>query len=125
MKHRSSIPHSMAFTTETPSTSLRLDSAFRTEAIEALKPYLDAVNLVAMPKPKAGRTLKNFVEEWKRNVAATLKPSTVRAAQSHLRTHILPAMGDLSLTAISTRNVQAFISALAAKGLTRKSCDNV
>jgi integrase len=42
-----------------------------------------------------------------------------------LRTHILPVMGDLSLTAISTRNVQAFISALAAKGLTRKSCDNV
>ncbi len=95
------------------------------QAIEALKPYLDAVNLVAMPKPKAGRTLKNFVEEWKRNVAPTLKPSTVRAAESHLRTHILPAMGDLSLTAISTRNVQAFISALAAKGLTRKSCDNV
>ena len=95
------------------------------QAIEALKPYLDAVNLVVMPKPKAGRTLKNFVEEWKRNVASTLKPSTVRAAESHLRTHILPAMGNLSLTAISTRNVQAFISALAAKGLTRKSCHNV
>jgi len=30
-----------------------------------------------MPKPKAGRTLKNFVEEWKHNVAPTLKPSTV------------------------------------------------
>src|SRR5258708_32045098 len=28
------------------------------QAIEALRPYLDAVNLVAMPKPKAGRTLK-------------------------------------------------------------------
>jgi integrase len=34
-------------------------------------------------------------------------------------------MGEMSLAAISTRNVQAFISALAAKGLTRKSCDNV
>jgi integrase len=95
------------------------------QAIEALAPYLDAVNLVALPKPKSGRTLKNFVEEWKRNIAPTLKPSTVRAAESHLRTHILPAMGDLSLTAITTRNVQAFISALAAKGLTRKSCENV
>jgi integrase len=95
------------------------------EAIEALQPYLDAVNLVAMLKPKAGRTLKNFVEEWKHNVAPTLKPSTVRAAESHLRTHILPAMGEMPLTAASTRNVQAFISALAAKGLTRKSCENV
>jgi len=95
------------------------------QAIEALRPYLDAVNLAAIPKAKAGRTLKNFVQEWKHNVAPTLKPSTVRAAESHLRTHILPTMGEMSLTAISTRNVQAFISALTAKGLTRKSCDNV
>jgi hypothetical protein len=65
------------------------------------------------------------VEEWKHNVAPTLKPSTVRAAESHLRTHILPTMGEMSLTAINTRNVQAFISALTAKGLTRKTCDNV
>jgi Phage integrase, N-terminal SAM-like domain len=64
------------------------------QAIEALRPYLDAVNLVAIPRAKAGRTLKNFVEEWKHNVAPTLKPSTVRAAESHLRTHILPTMGE-------------------------------
>ena len=95
------------------------------QAIEALRPYLDAVNLVAIPKAKAGRTLKNFVEEWKHNVAPTLKPSTVRAAESHLRTHILPTMGEMPLTTINTRNVQAFISAMAAKGLTRKTCDNV
>ena len=85
------------------------------QAIEALRPYLDAVNLVAIPRAKAGRTLKNFVEEWKHNVAPTLKPSTVRAAESHLRTHILPTMGEMSLTAINTRNGQAFISALTAK----------
>jgi hypothetical protein len=95
------------------------------QAINALRPYLDAVNLVAVPKAKAGRTLTNFVEEWKHNVASTLKHSTVRAAESHLRTHILPTMGKMPLTAINTRNVQAFISALTAKGLTRKSCDNV
>src|ERR1700694_4527542 len=51
--------------------------------------------------------------------------SGARTEWSHLRTHILPVMGDLSLTAINTRNVQAFISALTAKGLTRKTCDNV
>jgi Phage integrase, N-terminal SAM-like domain len=74
------------------------------QAIEALRPYLDAVNLVATPKAKGGRTLKNFVEEWKNNVAPTLKPSTVRAAESHLRTHILPTMGEMSLTAINYAN---------------------
>lgn len=95
------------------------------QAIEALRPHLEAVNLVAISKAKAGRTLRNFVEEWKCNVAPTLKPSTVRAAESHLRTHILPTMGEMSLAAINTRNVQAFVSALTAKGLSRKFWDNV
>ncbi len=95
------------------------------EAIETFRPYLDAVNLVAIPKPKAGRTLARLVEEWENSVAPTLKPTTVRAAKSHLRTHIIPALGEMSLMAITTRNVQAFVSALAAKGLSRKSTENV
>jgi hypothetical protein len=57
------------------------------QAIGALRPYLDAVNLVAMPKPKAGRTLKNFVEEWKHNVAPTLKPSTASSGKPSAHTH--------------------------------------
>jgi integrase len=96
------------------------------QAIETLKPYLDAVNLVGSnPAPKTGRTLRTFVQEWESSVAPTLKPSTVRAAKSHLKTHILPAMGDLALTAITTRNVQAFVSSMSVNGLSRKSCENV
>jgi integrase len=34
-------------------------------------------------------------------------------------------MGDFSLTAITTRNVQAFVSQMAAKGLTRKTIENI
>jgi len=65
------------------------------------------------------------VEEWESSVAPTLKPTTVRAAKSHLRTHIIPALGEMPLTAITTRNVQAFVSALAAKGLSSTSIGNV
>lgn len=95
------------------------------EAIEAFRPYLDAVNLVAIPRLKAGRMLSALVTEWESSVAPTLKPTTLRAAKSHLKIHILPALGDTSLTAITTRNVQAFVSALAAKKLSRKSIENV
>lgn len=95
------------------------------EAIATFQPYLDAVNLAAIPKPKAGRTLARLVEEWESSVAPTLKPTTVRAAKSHLRTHIIPALGEMSLTAITTRNVQAFVSALAAKGLSSTTTGNV
>src|SRR5947209_12293119 len=42
------------------------------QAIEALWPYLDAVNLVAKPTPKAARTPKNFVEELRHNVTHTI-----------------------------------------------------
>src|SRR5258708_32716806 len=83
------------------------------------------MNLVSIPRPKAGRTLSRLVEEWESSVAPTLKPTTVRAGKSHLRTHIIPALGEMSLTAITTRNVQAFVSALVAKGLSRKSSENV
>jgi integrase len=97
----------------------------KAEAIKAFQPYLDAVNITAAPRLKSGRSLRNFVDEWRSNVVSTLKPSTARAAESHLRTHILPVLGELPLTAITTKNVQAFISQLAAKGLTRKTCENV
>jgi integrase len=97
----------------------------KADAYLAFAPYLEAVNLVVMPKLRSGRTLRAFVTEWEATIAPTLKPGTVRAAKSHLRTHILPAMGDLSLTAVTTRNVQAFVSGMAAKELSRKSCENV
>jgi hypothetical protein len=97
----------------------------KSEAYTVAQPDLEAVNLTVASGSKAGKTLRSFVAEWELSVAPTLKPSTVRAAKSHLRAHILPALGELSLSAITTRNVQAFASTLAAKELTRKSCENV
>lgn len=97
----------------------------KAQALAELQKYLDAVNLVPTPIPKAGRTLKSFAEEWESNVGITLKPSTLRAIQSHLRTHILPRMGDLMLTACTIRNVQTFVTSLALSGLSRKSIENV
>jgi hypothetical protein len=58
-------------------------------------------------------------------VGTTLKPSTLRAMKSHLRTHILPSIGELPLTACTVKNVQAFISSLAVAGLTRKTIENI
>jgi len=97
----------------------------KAQALAEFQKYLDAVNLVPPPIPKAGRTLRAFTVEWEQHVGATLKPSTLRAVKSHLRTHILPRMGDLPLTACTVRNVQAFISALAVAGLSRKTIENI
>ena len=65
---------------------------------------------------KARMTLSDFVEEWRTSVSVNLKGSTVRAVESHLRAHILPKLGELQLTGITTKAVQGFVAYLASGG---------
>jgi integrase len=94
-------------------------------AWKAFQPYLDRVNEAAKMSPKSGITLETFVKEWRTNVAVNLKSSTSRAAESHLRAHILPKLGSLTLTEINTKTVQAFVAYLANGGRSRKTVENV
>ncbi len=90
------------------------------------QPYLDKVNEAAKKlPPRSGLTLKEFVEEWRRNVAVNLKGSTVRATESHLRAHIVPKLGSLHLTEVTTKAVQGFVAYLASGGRSRKTVENV
>ncbi|MGH9616311.1 MAG: tyrosine-type recombinase/integrase [Acidobacteriaceae bacterium] len=75
--------------------------------------------------PKSGTTLKAFVQEWRSSVALNLKPSTARAAESHLRAHIIPALGALTLLELNTKAIQVFATSLGARGLTRKTIENI
>jgi integrase len=95
------------------------------QALTEMQKYLDAVNLVPAPPPKSGRTLNTFAQEWEQHVGSTLKPSTLRAVRSHLRTHLLKNMGEMSLTSFTARNVQALVTSLATAELSRKSIENV
>ena len=54
-----------------------------------------------------------------------LKGSTARAAESHLRAHIIPKLGALQLTEINTKAVQTFVAYLAAGERSRKTVENV
>jgi integrase len=77
-----------------------------------------------MPR-KSGITLKALVEEWRTDVAVNLKGSTVRAAESHFRAHILPKLGSLPLTDITTRIVQGFVAYLSTGKRSKKTVENV
>jgi integrase len=94
-------------------------------AWKRFQPYLDAVNAAAKLPPKTGKTLEQFVQEWRTSVSVNLKGSTARAAESHLRAHILPKLGSLPLTEINTKAVQSFVAYLAIGGRTRKTVENV
>lgn len=95
-------------------------------AWKQFQPYLDRVNDAAKKlPPKSGLTLSELVGEWRRDVAVNLKGTTVRAAESHLRAHIVPKLGGLLLTEITTRAVQGFVAYLAGGGRSRKTAENV
>lgn len=96
-------------------------------ARKEFQPYLDKVNDAALklPPPKAGLTLTEFVEEWRASVAVNLKGTSVRAAESHLRAHIIPKLGSLTLAEVTTKAVQGFVAYLAGDGRSRKTVENV
>jgi integrase len=94
-------------------------------AYAAFQPYLDAVNVAPAPAPRAGKTLLSAVQEWREQIAVNLKPSTVRAAESHLKQHIFPRLGSLRLQELNAKTLQAFVTTLVATGITRKSSENI
>jgi len=94
-------------------------------ALATFQPYLDAVNVAPAPAPKVGKTLSGIVQEWREQIAVNLKPSTVRAAESHLKQHILPRLGSLHLSELTARRLPAFVTTMAATGITRKTIENV
>ena len=95
-------------------------------AWKQFQPYLDKENDAAKKlPPRIGLTLAEFVEEWRTNVAVNLKGSTTRAAESHLRAHIIPKLGNYHLPEITTKIVQGFVAYLAGGGRSRKTAENV
>lgn len=74
-------------------------------------------------EPSRTATVSEFAERWRREVLAKRKPSTVRAAKSHLDRHILPQLGKLRLDQVGPENQQIFINQLA--GNSRKTVLNV
>lgn len=94
-------------------------------AWKLFQPYLDRVNAAGKLPPKSGMTLETFVKEWRTSVAVNLKGSTTRAAESHLRAHIIPKLGSLPLTEINTKTVQSFVAYLATGGRSKKTVENV
>jgi integrase len=95
-------------------------------AWKQFQPYLDKENDAAKRLPsRTGLTLAEFVEEWRTNVAVNLKGSTTRAAESHLRAHIIPKLGNHHLPEITTKVVQGFVAYLAGGGRSRKTAENI
>ena len=75
-------------------------------------------------RPRRIATLAEFVERWRRDVLSHHKVATVKAAESHLRSHILPELGPLQLEEITSEVQQQFVIYLSSR-LKRKTVSNV
>ena len=94
----------------------------------AFQPILDAVNAANQatpPVPKTSDTVAKAVVEWREHVAASLKPSTRRSVESHLRRHILPLLGDCPLSELTVKKMQPFVTTLSSGKRKAKTIENI
>lgn len=95
------------------------------EARMKFQKYLDRVNVIVTPPPKSGKMLKDFIPEWQTKILTLQSLSSQRAANSHIKSHVTPRLGDCFLTDINTKTVQTFVTALAMENRTRKTIENI
>jgi hypothetical protein len=91
-------------------------------AARKLDEILSRINDCAY-QPTRIATVAEFAARWREEVLAKRKPSTVRSANSHLDSHILPQLGKLRLDQVGPENQQVFVNQLA--GASRKTVLNI
>jgi integrase len=68
--------------------------------------------------------VEEFSERWTAEVLSQYKPSTIRAAKSHLQNHIVPKLGKLRLDEVGNEQQQMFVTRLS-QTVSRKMVLNV
>jgi integrase len=88
-----------------------------------LEVFIAPVNSISY-RPGRVATLEEFAERWKIEILSKRKPSTIHAAESHLRNQILPLLGKIRLSDLGTENQQMFVTRLSGT-VSRKTLLNV
>ena len=101
----------------------RTDIPTRRLAERRFETMLSRVN---SPSYRPGRvaTFAEFAERWRTEVLIHRKPSGARAAESHLRCHILPLLGKMKLEDLGLEVQQTFVTRLA-ETVSSKTAANV
>jgi len=94
-----------------------------------MRPILDAVNAANKAEaqlvvPKTERTLNDVVEDWRGKIAPHRKPRGLETAESHLRAHIVPELGQVRLSQLGPLRVQEFVNKITP-GRSGKMVENI
>ena len=90
-----------------------------------LQLYLEKVNLEPPSPRRGGKTVSDLIEEWKETVAPNRKAAGLRAALSHIRTHVVPLVGSTPLRDLNVRAHQTFLTAVGLRVSRKKTVENV
>jgi integrase len=90
-----------------------------------LQLYLDTVNLEPPSPRRGGKTVAELIGEWKQTVAPNRKDGGVRATMSHIRSHIVPLLGNTPLRDLNARAHQTFVTAVGLRVGRKKTVENV
>jgi len=92
-------------------------------AQRAFEPFLAKVNAIDF-RPGKFAKIGEFAKVWEREVLAHKKPSSIKAAESHLRTYIRPWLGEVRLEEFTGQAQQNFVTRLSQR-VSRKTVVNV
>jgi integrase len=85
------------------------------QARKLAQPIMDEANNqseIPVREIKNGMTLAEYIPEFRRVGMTDLKPSTRRSMESSIRAHLIPVLGDVSLSTIDTGKVQDLINSM-------------
>jgi integrase len=96
----------------------------------ALQPYLDDYNARAKASlkpstPRGDKRVKALLDEWIEKILPNRKPGGARASLSHIRTYILPQIGELPLRELNLSQHQSLVTAVGRRVDRRKTAENV
>ena len=79
--------------------------------------FMQSVNLKrgSVAPAVVGKTFENIVNQWRKDVAPNLSPSTLRQRESHFRHHILPRFGKEAPHTLTVTVLQQFATELRRK----------
>jgi integrase len=78
---------------------------------------LQAAVAKGQPVPTDRLTVERFLADWLAVAAPKLRPRTVESYASHVRVHIVPAIGAVPLAKLGPADVQRLLDSLTAGGL--------
>ena len=77
-----------------------------------LEVFIAPINSISY-RPGRVATVEEFAERWRIEILSKRKPSTIHAAESHLRNQILSILGKIRLSDLGTENQQGFVTRLS------------